>query len=56
MPSSRVIPSLEQVIELRGKPSVIQCDNDPEYVSNELVTWVKNHQITLLYIQPEKPT
>jgi putative transposase len=56
MPSSRVIRSLEQVIEWRGKPSAIRCDNGPEYVSNELAMWVNNHQITLLYIQPGKPT
>lgn len=27
MPSARVIRSLEQVIEWRGKPSAIRCDN-----------------------------
>jgi putative transposase len=56
MPSARVIRSLEQVIEWRGKPSAIRCDNGPEYISNELVTWANNHHITLLYIQPVKPT
>ena len=56
MPSARVIRSLEQVIEWRGKPSAIRCDNGPEYISNELVTWANNHHITLLYIQPGKPT
>lgn len=34
MPSARVIRSLEQVIEWRGKPSAIRCDNGPEYISN----------------------
>ena len=33
LPSSRVIRSLEQVIEWRGKPRVIRCDNGPEYIS-----------------------
>lgn len=56
MPSSRVIRSLEQIIEWRGKPSAIRCDNWPEYISNELVSWANSQQITLLYIQPGKPT
>jgi putative transposase len=56
MPSSRVIRSLEQIIEWRGKPSAIRCDNGPEYISNELVSWANSQQITLLYIQPGKPT
>jgi putative transposase len=56
MPSARVIRSLEQVIEWRGKPAAIRCDNGPEYISNELITWANQHQITILYIQPGKPT
>lgn len=56
LPSSRVIRSLEQVIEWRGKPSALRCDNGPEYISKELVCWANKNQITLLYIQPGKPT
>ncbi|WP_289032246.1 IS3 family transposase, partial [uncultured Paraglaciecola sp.] len=56
MPSLRVIRSLEQVIEWRGKPAAIRCDNGPEYISNQLITWANQHQITILYIQPGKPT
>jgi putative transposase len=56
MPSARVIRSLERIIEWRGKPSAIRCDNGPEYVSNQLVAWANEQQITLLYIQPGKPT
>jgi putative transposase len=56
MPSARVIRSLEQVIEWRGKPAAIRCDNGPEYISNELITWANKHRITILYIQPGKPT
>ena len=56
MPSLRVIRSLEQVIEWRGKPAAIRCDNGPEYISNELITWANKHRITILYIQPGKPT
>src|SRR5690554_589911 len=56
LPSARVIRALEQVIEWRGKPAAIRCDNGPEYLSSELINWAERHQITMLYIQPGKPT
>ena len=34
LPAERVIRSLEQLIEWRGKPQAIRCDNGPEYVSH----------------------
>ncbi|WP_131865448.1 IS3 family transposase [Biostraticola tofi] len=51
----RVVRSLEQLIEWRGKPACIRCDNGPEYLSIQLQKWTIKHQITLLYIQPGKP-
>jgi len=56
LPSARIIRALEQVIQWRGKPAAIRCDNGPEYISGEMVSWANKHQITLLYIQPGKPT
>ena len=56
LPSVRVVRALEQVIEWRGKPSALRCDNGPEYLSQTLVDWANDQQITLLYIQPGKPT
>ena len=56
MPSQRVIRSLEQVMEWRGKPAAIRCDNGPENISQVLVDWANTQQITLMYIQPGKPT
>jgi len=56
LPSARVIRSLEQIIEWRGKPSAIRCDNGPEYISQQLKDWTIKQRITLLYIQPGKPT
>ena len=56
LPSSRVIRSLEQIIEWRGKPQALRCDNGPEYISQTLKDWTIKQQITLLYIQPGKPT
>ena len=54
--SSRVLRALDQIIEWRGKPSALRCENGPEYLSQTLVNWANQHQITLLYIQPGKPT
>ena len=56
LPSLRVIRILEQIIEEHGKPAAIRCDNGPEYISQSLIDWANNHHITLLYIQPGKPT
>lgn len=54
--SARVIRSLEQVIEWRGKPHAIRCDKGPEYLSVEFTRWAANNDIKLSYIQPGKPT
>jgi len=56
LPSARVIRGLEQIIEWRGKPAALRCDNGPEYISQTLVNWANEHCITLIYIQPGKPT
>lgn len=56
LPSLRVIRALEQVIEWRGKPAAIRLDNGPEYIAQALVDWANIRRITLMYIQPGKPT
>jgi len=55
LPAGRVIRSLDQIIEWRGAPMAIRCDNGPEYVSHLLAAWAKKHSITLQFIQPGKP-
>jgi len=55
-PGARVARSLDQIIEWRGKPDAIRCDNGPEFVSETLRKWSQEHQVTILYIQPGKPT
>lgn len=55
LPADRVIRSLEQLIEWRGKPEAIRCDNGPEYVSHKLIAWAKKQGIGINYIQPGKP-
>ena len=55
LPSERVKRSLDQIIEWRGKPRMIRCDNGPEYISGALQCWADKHGIVLNYIQPGKP-
>lgn len=55
LPTRRVIRSLRQVIEERGKPDRIRVDNGPEYTSKELVEWCSKMGIELLFIQPGRP-
>ena len=55
LPTKRVIRSLDQLIEWRGKPKIIRCDNGPEYISHKLKEWSDRHDIELEYIQPGNP-
>ncbi|WP_122883346.1 IS3 family transposase [Burkholderia pseudomallei] len=55
LPSERVIRTLMQHMEWRGKPKVIRCDNGPEYLSAAIVTWTQKQGIRLEYIEPGKP-
>jgi putative transposase len=51
LPATRVIYSLTQIIEWRGKPEQIRCDNSPGYISQSLVDWAKAQNIELSFIQ-----
>ena len=55
LPSVRVIRTLEQIIEWRGKPAKLRCDNGPEFISQELERWADKHHIQLEFIQPGNP-
>jgi putative transposase len=55
LPTLRVIRALNQIIEWRGKPKVIRCDNGPEYISQQLLDWAKDKGIKIEHIQPGKP-
>jgi len=55
LPSARVIRALDQVIEWRGKPQAIRCDNGPEYISAVTLAWAKERGIQIDFIQPGNP-
>lgn len=53
--AKRVIRTLEQVIDWRGKPAFIRVDNGPEYTSRDFEWWCRDNQITIQFIQPGRP-
>ena len=55
LPAERVIRTLSQIIEWRGKPVAIRSDNGPEYISDLLQKWAEKHDVRLDYIQPGNP-
>ena len=55
LPSERVKRALDNIIEWRGKPKQIRCDNGPEYISGTLQEWAEERKIHLAYIQPGNP-
>jgi transposase InsO family protein len=55
LPSERVVRALGQIIDWRGKPSQIRCDNGPKYISATLAAWAEKQGITLAFIQPGNP-
>jgi len=53
--SRRVTRVLEWVIEQRGTPEAIRCDNGPEFTSRHFLAWCEDRRIALLHIQPGRP-
>ena len=53
--AKRVVRTLEQLIDWRGKPATIRVDNGPGFTSADFSSWCKKEEITIQYIQPGKP-
>ena len=53
--SRRVTRVLEWVIQQRGKPEALRCDNGPEFTSRHFLAWCEEQQIRLIHIQPGRP-
>ena len=47
LPAQRVIRALEQIIEWRGKPGAIRCDNGPENISGAVQSWAAQRHIRI---------
>jgi putative transposase len=52
----RVTLVLDQIIDERGLPLAIRCDNGPELTSRHFLAWALEWKIDLVHIQPGKPT
>ena len=55
LPSERVIRSLDQIIEWRGVPTAIRCDNGPEYISATTAEWARKRGMRIDCIQSGNP-
>jgi putative transposase len=55
LPSERVIRTLNRIIEWRGKPEAIRCDNGSEFTSKKTMKWATENDIELRFIEPGKP-
>ena len=44
------------LILISGQPGATLCDNGPENISQTLIDWANSQKITMMYIQPGKPT
>ena len=53
--SPRVTRALDEVIQWRGKPRSIRCDNGPELTSRHFLAWCVERGIELVHIQPGWP-
>ena len=53
--SRRVTRVLEQIVEERGVPRAIRCDNGPELTSRHFLAWCVERKIELRHIEPGRP-
>ena len=51
-----LIEVLNKVVDWRGLPAYIRCDNGPEFISGKLEQWADDHDVELRFIQPGKPS
>lgn len=51
-----VVRTLQEIINWRGRPAEIRCDNGPEFLSHTFMNFCNQEGIIIKYIQPGKPT
>jgi len=51
----QVTRALERVMEQRGAPKALRCDNGPEFTSRHFIGWCEENKIAVTYIQPGRP-
>ena len=55
MTTTQVIQVLASLFEQHGAPQFIRSDNGPEFIAQELGSWLAQHQTKTLYIDPGCP-
>lgn len=55
-PAQRVTRLLNQLVEERGKPKFIRCDNGTEFTAKDFMGWAEYHNVKVIFIQAGKPT
>ena len=46
---------MEQLVAQRGAPGHIRSDNGSEFVARTLQSWLTQHHVKTLYIEPGSP-
>ena len=54
--AQQVVEILNGLIQTRGKPHAIRCDNGPEFAGRVLDQWAYWHDVELDFSRPGKPT
>jgi putative transposase len=55
IPGWLVVMVLTQIVQRRGKPREIVCDNGPEFIGRALEIWAEQNGVTIRFIAPGKP-
>jgi putative transposase len=55
IPSARVVRVLDELVDWRGVPQAIRCDNGPEFLAEVFKDWCCGQGIEIRYIQKGKP-
>lgn len=53
--AAKLTEVLDKIVEMRGLPRYIRCDNGPEFISAKLKEWASD-RVEIKFIQPGKPT
>ena len=53
--ATKLTEVLDQIVQIRGLPRYIRCDNGPEFISTRLKEWAAD-KVQIKFIQPGKPT
>ena len=50
-----LVEVLDKILDWRGAPQYIRCNNGPGFISHRLRVWSKKHQVKIKFSQPGKP-